>query len=192
MKSADILSYLRNNKIGAFSIYDIAKLTGKNTKYTSLFLSKISTIKRIERGKYYVEGTDIYEIASHILKPSYISMESAFRYFNLITQMPTEIQLISSCQHKHINIEGFEIKTFKLNKNKVFGYHIENNVSIADIEKAIIDTLYFRRDYVYIEEAFTNALHSKLLDSEKLKTYAQVMGSKSLIKRLDLLLNKNQ
>jgi predicted transcriptional regulator of viral defense system len=192
MRSEEFIKMINAAGSGVFSIDDAAFIIGKPKSYVSLFLSKNRHIGRIERGKYYIKGSNIYQIASNILFPSYVSLESAFRYYNLITQMPIEVQIISTVQHKNISVEGYRIKVVTFPKDRAFGYSNKEGVFVADVEKAIIDAVYLRRDEQYINEAFENALNEQILDINKLKQYANQMRSKVLLKRILHLINANE
>ncbi len=188
MKSAELVKTLREYKKRVVTISDIEKITGKPSAYVSLILANNKEFRRIEKGKYYLSGTDIYEIASNILAPSYISILSALRYYNLITQMPNTIDVISTRQHKELFLEGYKVRFVKLSKKRVFGYKIEEGAFIAEIEKAIVDSVYLGIDYSYLNEALQNCI--KEIDIEKLKKYAMAMDSKIIINKIGFMLEE--
>ncbi len=185
MKNSEFLELLENYNKHVFTISDAVKLTGKPRKYVSLILSKNNKFKRIERGKYYIKNTSVYEIASNIVSPSYISLISAFRYYNLITQMPNLIYVVSTKQHKNVELEGYEIKFVKFKRKCVLGYNTENGSFVASPEKAIVDALYTNLEFDYVSEAFGNIENP---DIEMLKKYAIIMESKILVNKLGFLL----
>ena len=188
MRSEDLEEALKNYKLQVFTINDAAKLTGKSNKYVSLFLSKNKRFTKIIRGRYCIRNASIYAIASGIQAPSYISGISGLRYYNLITQMPNIIEVISVRQHKPLEIQGYKIKFIKLSKECIFGYRKEDGAMIADPEKAIIDSLYLRLDYSYVSEAMESYLSS--IDDKKLIRYAMEMHSKATINRLGFLMDR--
>ena len=72
----DILIELSGHK-KIFTIKDAAKIMNKPSKYASKLLSSNKYVKRVQRGKYYINNSnqiDFYEIASNIVYPSYISL----------------------------------------------------------------------------------------------------------------------
>lgn len=192
MRSEEFIEKISTKKSGVFSIDDAALIIGKPKTYVSLFLSKNKHVRRIVRGRYYVKGSNIYQIASNLVFPSYVSLESAFRYYNMITQMPIEVQVISTVQHKSIDVEGYRIRVVKFQKENMFGYSNKEGVFVADMEKAIVDAVYLRRDEQYVSEAFENALNEGILDINKLKQYAMRMKSKVLLNRVLRLINSNK
>lgn len=78
------------------------KISGKNQKIREL--EKAGEIVRLKRGLYvvspHVSGLPISTelIANHLYGPSYISMQSALRYYGLI---PEEVYVIQSLTIKH-------------------------------------------------------------------------------------------
>jgi len=169
-----------------FSVNNAAKIISKSNKYTSLFLSKCKGLEHIERGHYALKNADIYQIASNIITPSYLSIISAFRYYNAITQIPRIVYVIASKQHKTIRFNGYLIKFIKLKRNLVFGYNRIDGAFIAEIEKSIVDALYLNIDFNYIKEAYENEIdHIRI---KKLVKYALFMHSNALISRLGFLL----
>ena len=188
-KMYDLIERLSAMGKNVFTVNDASKLTGKKTLYMSLMLSKNKYIDRIERGKYYLKGTDILEVASNVIFPSYLSLFSAFRYYNLTTQIPLKISVISTLRHKKLTIHGNVIEFRLLDKNRFFGYLKKDGIFIAEIEKAIIDALYFGEPpYSYVLESFQIARDKHLIDIKKLKHYCIMMHSNALISRLGFLL----
>lgn len=187
MKSEELEEMLLSYNMPVFTVNDAAKLIGKSKRYVSLFLSKNRHFRRIERNKYSLKDADIYAIASNISFPSYISSISAFRYYNLITQMPNSIEVISAKQHKTIAVDGYRIRFIKLSRDRVFGYSKEGGAMVADPEKAIVDSLYLQADYSYIKEAFES--YKESIDIKKLVRYCLSMKSASTISKLGFLLD---
>lgn len=188
MKAEDLTKMLNDYDMHVFTISEAAQLLKKSDKYVSLFLSKIHCIKRLERGKYYLDGTSMYEIASHIVSPSYLSLETAFKIKGLTAQIPIVTYVVSTKRHKGIKINGNTIKFVKFSKSRFFGYTYGNNVSIATVEKAIVDYLYLGYDYGYAAEIFGEALARDRLDIDRLKEFALMMQSRALVSKVGFLL----
>ncbi len=188
MHAMDILSILREQREGVFTTHEIAQLTGSGAKYASLItlrMLKGNMIRRAERGKYYLPNTSIYAIASNMVYPSYVSLFAAFRYYNLTTQMPRIIDIVTTKRHKEIEeLEGSRIRFVTFQKRRFFGFGIdrETGALVADIEKALVDSLYMSDpQYAYVEEAATLAHANDVLSSEKLMFYAERMESKKTV-----------
>ena len=189
MKAKDLMRVLNDNNLKVFTVNDAVKIIRKPSNYVSLFLSGIDSIKHLERGKYYVEGTDPVEVASNVIHPSYISLVYALAYYKSITQIPIEIDVMTLRQHRRLNIEGFNVRFIKLKRGRFFGYRNDEGVFIADPEKAILDCLMFNVDFFYVLESFKNLKNE--LDIAKLKRYAKTIGSGALINRLGFMLERD-
>ena len=186
MKKEEFMDYLNSNGIKVFNIHDAAKIFGKPEKYVSMRLIAMSKIKRATRGIYYVHDAEVSEIATKIVVPSYISLISAFAFHNVTTQMPIEIQVISSVQHLALEVEGYRIRFIKFMKDRIFGYSRINGSMVAILEKAIIDSLYMN---LYTNETMDVVMDSiSHLDKEKLMDYGIRMNSRATISRLGYLL----
>lgn len=175
-----------------FTQNDVAKLTNKGEKYirTMLYrLAKKSRIKRVEKGKYTMHE-DAMIFASHISKPSYLGLWTAFRYYNWTQQQPFSFFLLSPVSRKRIKFDNTEMIFIK-NKH-MFGYKKERygdfDIFISDKEKTIIDGLLF---HLPIDDIKTG-LDDEDLDFEKLAEYANRTKNHSLIKRLGYLLEKKK
>ncbi len=191
MKAAEFIQEIKGMNIPVITTPDAMRITGKKEKYVSLFLSRMVShrlLNRLERGKYYVPGSDIYALASNIIYPSYVSLLSAFRYHNITTQTITTIDIISAIRHSEIKeLDEQKINFINLGASRVFGFYkdAETSAFVAHIEKAIIDSLYLQNPpYHYIEEALSNAYKEGRLDSDRMVYFAQRMDSDILMERL--------
>ena len=108
-------SLVQSNK-HVFTVYDAAKLMGKTTSYASLVLSKSKKVIRVERGKYFIEGTSKYEVASNLIFPSYISLQAGLQYYGLIDQNILRYSVIALKRHKTIDLQGITIEFIKTSR----------------------------------------------------------------------------
>ncbi len=192
MHTTELISILKNSNLNIFSIYDAAKIIGKPLPYTSLFLSKAKGITRIEKGKYFINDTDIYEIASNIVYPSYISMQAALRYYDLIDQNIIDYSVISVKRHKKLSIGRSKVEFIYTDRRKFFGYVKNGNSYIASIEKLFIDLLYFNNvKFSDVNEAYKYAYYNKLINISKLEKYALEFGKSTIISKLGFMMEIN-
>ena len=191
MKTAAFIEWLRANRLRVFTVQDAMLATGKSRSYMWSWLQKMRGIKRIEKGRYCIDGTGIYEIASSIVKPSYISLLAAFEYRRLTTQLPAVIEVVATARHKSLDIYGYRVVFKTLGRRRMFGYQYSNGATVATVEKALLDALYLNYPYEYIAEAFDRALVEHRLDIEKLDGYALRMGSKVLASKLGFMLESH-
>lgn len=189
MRTDDFIDVLNQYGLRVFTIEDATKLLKKPRNYVSLYLSKSKRIVRIERGKYFIEGTGAYEIASHILSPSYLSLVSALKLYGLTTQIPIQIYVISTKRHMPVKLKGYAINFIKIDKGRFFGYVNNNGISLATVEKAILDSLYFNISFGDTADAFGTALLRGKIDIVRLKELALYMKSPALISKLGFMLS---
>ncbi len=177
-----------------FTINDASKILEKDRKYVKLYLHRClekGLIARVQRGTYYVvERSNELEIASSILPDSYISLMSALSYYGLTTQIPRVVYVLSPNRHKTIkNVMGYDISFRRIQRQMLFGYRrvSKGNISIAEPEKAIIDTLYLNHVMDVQDSVFQG--HSKV-SIPKLIKYAKSTKKKTVLERvLQILTN---
>jgi predicted transcriptional regulator of viral defense system len=170
---------------------DIHKALGK--KYSKFALRKrIYQLKEkgwlvpLRRGLYFVSdissrgfvSVSPLVIAGALDKDSYVSLDSALSYYGLFEQM---LRAVSSVTKRKSNKYVFQNSTYrylKIASKLYFGFKTENiegyYTSIADLEKVILDYLYFKNDTYSIDlllEKLEKA--KKQIDFKKLFAYAR-------------------
>ena len=191
MQYSEFLSILKANGIAVFTVGEAAKMLGKTNQYAAKFLQNREGIEHIEKGKYCVSGASEDAIASHIAYPSYISLISALRYYGLTTQIPAEKYVITTARHKPLLFHKYLIRFIKVDKRLMFGFGEVNGVSVASPEKALVDTLYLKKEMWYSEE-FEEGLRRGIISIKKMQDYIARLGSRQLEKRFELLMqNRN-
>lgn len=186
VKRDEFLDYLKSNRLNVFNIHEAARIFGKPEKYVSMRLSSMPRIKRATRGVYYLQDTDIGEIATGIISPSYISLVSAFALHEATTQIPLEMQVISPVQHKMLEVEGYRIRFIRLSRNRIFGYTRIDSTMVATLEKAIVDSLYLN---MYSGEALEVATENVTrLDIDRMIDYGVRMRSSAALNRLGFII----
>ncbi len=188
MKTIHLLKKLE--RFPLFTENDVAKTINKSPKYvrTLLYrLNKEKLIYRIEKGKYTVHDDPLI-FASHVIIPSYLSLWTALRYYNMTQQQPTSFFVISPVKRKNIK----DLNIIFMSTKHMFGYKKERysdfDIFMAEPEKAIIDSLLFK---IPIED-INFALEKEDLDFKKLSNYAKKTENISLIKRLGYLLERKR
>ena len=188
MKREAFIDYLRANEIRVFNIHTAARIAEKPEKYISMRLSTMPHIRRITRGIYYLDEASIQEIASNIVSPSYIGLLSSFFIRGVTTQLPIEIQVMASVQHKKVEAEGYSIRFVKLSHSRLFGYSRVDGSMVADLEKGIVDSLYLNS---YSDEALDVIRDSSdVIDKNKLIEYGIRMQSRSTVSRLGFAMER--
>lgn len=190
MRTGEFNDYLRSNKIAVFSVYDAAKIISMPFSYASKFLAGDKYVKRAARGLYYTRDANEYEAASKILFPSYISLVSALRLHNITEQMPRIIYVVATRQHKPIgNLNGYVVEFSRVKKELMYGYRRVDGIFVADPEKAIVDMLYLNMFVEYAEEVMGK---DEYIDRAKLEKYAKQSGVKSIIRKIEAVLDADK
>lgn len=184
-------------KYTVFSLKDIKKIDPKFGRARLNEWQNQCYIKKVIKNFYVF--TDIvpdehylFEIANRIYPPSYISLETALSYYNLI---PESVYTVTSVSTRRTYTFDAEIGQFIYRKIKpaiFFGYKLleysDKIIKIASIEKTILDFLYLNSDINSVsaiesirfnkEEFLNNA------DKNKLNNYLELFNNKQLSKRI--------
>jgi len=178
-----------------FNIDTFANIIDKDKTYAKMHLNRLKNrgiVKQIQRNVYTVQE-DPMIIASRIIWPSYISLWTALRYYNLTEQIPNKISVITprskSC--KNIQIMNTTIVFEKIQPSYFFGFSkikIQDfEVFIAEPEKALIDAVLLKKIstseiYFILQENIKNISTKKIVD------YILRTKSKTLAKRFGWML----
>ena len=136
----------------------------------------------------------LFEIANKLYNPSYVSMESALDYYDIIPEAVYSIQSISTLKTIAFTnkLGTFNYRTIK--KDLYFGYHLVKHETttfrMASREKAILDFLYLRPDISHhqnFEALRWNREELLLIDDRKLQEYMGLYASPTLNKKLQFL-----
>ncbi len=189
MKTINLLKKLEG--FPAFTLNDVAKITGQTASYTRTLLyrlAKAKHVRKIERNKYTLHEDPVV-FASFLFTPSYLSSWTALRLYNMTTQMPNWIFVMSPVPKKNIMLDGKTQITFVKTKH-MWGYekvrYGDFEIFVADKEKTIIDCLLTKIDSSDIMEAVV----VEGMDFRKLVSYAEKTGNKALIKRLGFIMER--
>ncbi len=185
-----------------FSLTDIKKYQANfDLRRISEWIKK-GYIKKIINKHYYFPDnsfgeTEMFFISNKLLEPSYVSLESALSYYGFIPEGVFSITAVSS--KRKIQFET-PLALFTYNKIKpsmFFGYKLikqaENEIKMAEPEKAIIDYLYLRPELKsqddFYELRINKELARKLISKAKVSNYLSLIKDKPLKKRVSLLIN---
>jgi len=154
----EFLSTLEKNGVSIFSLRDIENIfpnanvgTIKNNLTNWL---KKGYINRLKRGLYECvyphPESDIpdFYIANRLYSPSYVSLETALSLYNIIPGIAAQVTSVTTKPTREFrNMHGvFIYRSCK--KGAFTGYKIVSyegyKVLIADMEKALVDFLYFK------------------------------------------------
>lgn len=147
MKNFQFLEKLETIFKSYFSFVDLEKFySGKkaNLKVMLYKLVKQKKIVRLMKGYYTLKlgQVDWEQFSCEILKSSYISLEYALHYYNIIDQVPARITLITTKKTRKFKLTTQVLEYSHINSKLYFGYKIQGNFLIAEKEKALLDELY--------------------------------------------------
>ncbi|MDP4762044.1 MAG: hypothetical protein NWR97_00205 [Salibacteraceae bacterium] len=187
------------SRIPMFSIQDIEKIFPGFDNRRLVEWQKKGYIAKIRRGYYYLTDQPIneaflFKAANKIYSPSYVSLESAFSFYNLIPEATFVIRAVSTQNTAHFDtpLSQFDYKHVK--PSLFFGYVIEteNNYTfkIAELEKALLDFIYFKK-IDDLDKLDGLRLNIQMLEEginwNKLEAYQLRFQSKTLDKRMRML-----
>lgn len=117
----------------------------------SLATVKLSRYKKAgylispRRGVYYLvdEVENKFKIANKVYRPSYISLDSAMSRYGIIPETVYAITSVTTKATREFTDSQATYKYYKIKKSTFTAYHTEDDILIADPEKAVVDYLYF-------------------------------------------------
>jgi len=183
-------------KYTIFSLKDIKKIDQNFGRARLNEWQKKEYIKKIIKNFYifadilFNEQT-LFEIANRIYRPSYISLETALSYYNLIPESVCNTTSISTRRTYTFDTEIGQFIYRKMKPSLFFGYKLleygDKKIKIASLEKTILDFLYFNSGINSVtamesirlnkEEVLNNA------DRSKFDNYLLLFNNKQLSKR---------
>jgi predicted transcriptional regulator of viral defense system len=184
-----------------FSLSDIRKIEPSFYRHQLNQWQEKGYIKKLRRGYYMFSDMVLNEealflIANRLYVPSYVSFESALSYYGLI---PEGVYSITSACGKKTSSFRTPIAEFTYRRIKpqlLFGYNLQKqgtqSYKIAEIEKAVLDYLYLNPNIVqdadFYEWRFNSQEFLSRANISKMNEYARAFNNKSLLERLDTLL----
>lgn len=128
----------------------------KVTPHAGMFLSRAlqkGLIHRINRGNYinsFLYGfPGVEEVGCFLKPPGYISCEWALNHHGISLQSPTVCTVVtlstSVGKKRSIVYQEISIEFSRISPSLFFGFTYQDRFYMASPEKAILDTLYYRR-----------------------------------------------
>lgn len=166
-------------------------------------LAKIGWLLRVKKGLYVIvtdfstlgfNDLSMYLIVKALNENSYISFESALQHHGIFDQMLSVVESVTFERARKYKFQNTKINFLKIKKKLYFGFSSErieyDVVNIADIEKAILDMLYFRNnsyDISIIWEKLNE--YKRNFDFRKLIKYAK-KSNDTIVRQVGFLLDK--
>lgn len=192
------------NKIQAlpvFNLNDARKLDPNFSRVQLNYWQNQRYIIPLAGGYYALANRNINEftlffLANKLCEPSYISLESALSYYEIIPEAVFQVTSITShkTQRFFSNWGTFNFRSIK--PLFMFGYLVKESgqkikYKIATLEKSILDYLYLHhevRTALDVESLRWNVNQlNRMLDINKLEKYAEIYSKKALDHRVKVL-----
>ncbi|MEM7572352.1 MAG: hypothetical protein AAF433_05610 [Bacteroidota bacterium] len=149
-------------------------------------------------GGYRLHGSlDRFCIAKQLYQPSYVSLISALRHYNIIPETVYSVTSIATRKTKSFQFRSTRYHYHQLKPELFFGYYEEKwrgqTYRIASREKALLDLAYLEPNFSdagWLEEMrFDEDELKDGLDWDKMILYNQLFESPTVTSRIALLLN---
>lgn len=179
MTYPEFLKFCQQNELNVFTINDLKILfKGVSERYLRLKINRWKAknyLKSPKKGLYILASAvpDEFEIASRLLVPSYVSLESALSHYSIIPDVSVSVTSVTTKNTASFTVEKNRYEYHHL-KSALFTdyYHLRNNVFIASMEKAILDFFYFRKPEV--SNQFFERLNMVTLKNLNLKKISEL------------------
>ncbi|MEW6295045.1 MAG: hypothetical protein AB1467_01975 [Candidatus Diapherotrites archaeon] len=143
-----------------FSVQQLANLIGKSKAISTVYSSRLvekGLAVRVLKGVISFEN-DSHVIATQLVEPSYVSLDSALLFHGIIKQIPRNIECVTP--KNSLKYEGLGIVYHKIPSSLFFGYrkHLKGKsyVFVAEPGKAFVDgfylNLYAKKDLIEYSE----------------------------------------
>jgi predicted transcriptional regulator of viral defense system len=158
-------------------------------------------IKKVARGRYIfsdlpIDENVLFEIANRLYSPSYVSLESALSYYQIIPEAVYGITSVSTRRTYSYStrLAKFQYQTIK--PSIFLGYQIvtfnSKAFKIADMEKAVLDFFYLhpnlKSESDIISLRFNAEAFRQMFNRKKLQNYLRKFAKNALSERISIFL----
>ncbi len=188
-----------------FSLRDILKIIPNFNRIQLDRWEKNAYLKKIKRGFYCLTNQELnrnflFYIANKIYAPSYVSLETALKYYGLI---PEEIFQITSVSAKKATSFETSVGNFRYRhvKSSLFwGYRLMDfgiqKLLLADPEKAVLDYLYVHPKLKVATDFLSMRVNpdefKSQINLERFQKYLATFNNKQLSRRANIFLTTIQ
>lgn len=184
-----------------FSISDIRLIDPHFHRRRLVEWQEKGYIKKIAKGRYVfsdltIDENILFEIANRLYGPSYVSLESAFSYYQIIPETVYGITSVSTRRTYSFSTPCGEFHYRTLKPSFFFGYEImvfdSKSFKIADLEKAVVDFFYLhsnlKSDSDIISLRFNAEIFMQKFNQKKLQKYLRKFSKTALSDRISKFL----
>ena len=171
-----------------FRKVDVEKISPHAAVFLTRAMQK-GLVYRLNRGNYvnsFLHGFPrVEEVACFLRPPAYVTCEWALNYHGILLQSPyaCTVATLSTAvgKKRSVGYQGVLIEFSKISPDLFFGFTRVDDYCIATPEKALLDTLYFRKSLPVADELELDAI-----DPDRLKEMAEKYPS-TVKQRLPML-----
>lgn len=166
IKWIEAFDNLKRRGITVLHISTLEAISGMDRRSLAVALTRLENtglIRRVGRGWICIPPCNISEIVKIVYPSAYISLEWALHHHDILDQEVHIITLVWLGKPKQIRTKHYIYELHRIKPELHFGY---NNDMIAEPEKALLDTLYIRKN-------LPHELNIELLDPDKLLSYSK-------------------
>jgi predicted transcriptional regulator of viral defense system len=150
MKLIDVYTKLKQLNLPVIQTNDAAAYLDISVNHANKLLSRISNtnqIIRIKQGAWVFPETDLLTLPGFLTSPfpSYVSLQTALYFHNMISQIPTIIYAVSIARTKIYKTPIATVSIHHIQPSFFFGYEEKGKdglLKIATPEKALLDIFY--------------------------------------------------
>lgn len=200
IRISEVIKNLTQKGYQIFTTSDFAKHLKIDKRKATLLLTRNTHKKlftRLTRDLYCItsEPPSALSIANAVIRPSYISLDTALSYYKMIPETVYSVTSITTRHSKSIIINNVEYKYHQLAKRLYFGIRPikegKSYIFIAEKEKALLDYMYF---VARGKRIYNDRLNLKMINKKRLLIYHQEfrknIKNRFLVNKLDSLINK--
>ena len=199
MKYLDLHDSFKNFTV--FSVDEIKKIDAKFHRRRLNEWQDKGYIQKVIKGFYIFSDLDInertlFEIANKIHRPSYVSLETALSYYQLIPESVYAVTSITSRRPAHYKTPQADFIYRNIKPALFFGYdlveHLGKRLKIASVEKALLDYLYLN-PHLSSADSFASLridapVFQQRFDENKMASFLARISQKRLARRVDIFL----
>jgi predicted transcriptional regulator of viral defense system len=149
-------------------------------------------IKSVRKGMYVLSDTDVDNLLlSNEMNDSYISMEFALSYYQIIPEITPSITCVSNNRSENVVNEFGNFYYHKITSKLFFGFILAESskkekrfIRIAEKEKALFDLIYFRSDLKNEKDFDSLRLNIEKINLRKINKYINLVDAPQIKKRL--------
>jgi len=193
-----IRNNFKNKGIFTFSPFSLQKYFDVSLNTANLFLCrnvKKKNIIKLRNNLYSFAGEYINEmhIANKIYEPSYVSLEYALSFYNIIPETIYSVTSVTTKTTREFIANNITYSFLHIKKPAFTGYikkHINGQMAlIAEPEKALADWLYFLS---LGKKGINDRLELKNINKKILIKYSKLFNRKNLIKLIEKVYDENR